>query len=216
MTSTDLFIPIASINQVRLRLVIPRHGRGRCAQHPALFQTRVTRVLAFSVAGGSGTRSSAHARGLMLVVCGRCLVINALVRQPGGRPRMGPAIACPSPLPSHRTSAHAGTHLRTSAPRGTPPSHVAGWRWCLRAQAPFAVASRLMRQCGDEATALKAPWPHPASVGRRTQVPPLPCSSGLRPQCVACRTGQTNAINPPGDAGQRPGAWNTSILRTEA
>ena len=43
-----------------------------------------------------------------------------------GRPRIGPAIACPSPLPSDHTSAHARKHRRRGAPTGAPPCPLQG------------------------------------------------------------------------------------------
>ena len=87
----------------------------------------------------------------------------------GWRPRIGPAPACPSRLPSHRRG----------IPAGTPPLPVAGRWWCLRAQAPFAVATPSLWHRGDDARGQGRPRPCPASVGRRTQAPPATCRSGV-------------------------------------
>ena len=56
----------------------------------------------------------------------------------------------------------------------------AGRWWCLRAQAPFAVAWLPARHDGVDEAAFRVPRCAPASVGRRTQVPPPPCRSGAR------------------------------------
>jgi hypothetical protein len=97
---------------------------------------------------------------------------HRVLAPPPGRPRMGPAPACPNPLPRH----HQGV------PAGMPPTVPAGWWWRLRSQAPFAVAQPMAwRSSVDAATARLARW-STASVGRRAQVPPPPCRhpAGMR------------------------------------
>jgi len=72
------------------------------------------------------------------------------------RPRMGPAPACPAHLPCNDRG----------FPAGTPRRVVAVRRWCLRAQAPFAVASMPVRHPGFDAAGARMPRCAPARWAR--------------------------------------------------
>ena len=110
---------------------------------------------------------------------------HRVLAPPPGRPRMGPASACPNPLPRH----HHGM------PAGMPPTPLAGWWWRLRSQDPFAVAQTMAWRCGvDVATARSARWP-PASVGRRAQVPPPPCCHHAGGRLPTTATGRVLEIS---------------------
>ena len=120
----------------------------------------------------SGPRSRGGARG-----AGQFLRQHRRGAAAWGATANGAGDRMPKPpaLSPHR---HATKSATVTSPCA-PPTVVAGWRWCLRAQAPFAVASRVLWHLGVQATALNPPRLHPASVGRRTQVPPLPCCTRL-------------------------------------
>ena len=85
--------------------------------------------------------------------------------RPVPRARMGPAPARPNRPPrNHRRPLAKGCTVL-----------AAGWRWRLRAQAPFAVSvTTWVHPRLDEATLRDPRW-LPASVGRRTQATPPPC-----------------------------------------
>src|SRR5258706_9212370 len=76
-------------------------------------------------------------------------------------------------LRPHAQTAHPRNHRRPLA-KGCKVL-AAGWRWRLRAQAPFAVSVTAWGHPRlDEATLRDPRW-LPASVGRRTQATPPPC-----------------------------------------
>ena len=98
--------------------------------------------------------------------------------RPVPRARMGPAPARPNRPPRNR---------RRPLAKGCTVL-AAGWRWRLRAQAPFAVSVTAWGHPRlDEATLRDPRW-LPASVGRRTQATPPPCRANGGGESSAWKT----------------------------